>query len=220
MMNQNLFLASPSCQPSERWREAFPAGVSVSALELERMSIADSVVWLPSTDAHWQAGLEALVRAHPAAAVIVVSDMPDDNEALRALELGARGYCHARAVPSLLREAGLAVEHGGLWVGPALLARFVGALRQHVTAARPAPAPAAQLRALLSAREFEVAQAVAGGASNKEAAARLGISERTVKAHLSAVFEKLAVRDRMQLALRMATGANAESGEKRGLHQV
>ena len=54
---------------------------------------------------------------------------------------------------------------------------------------------------LLSAREKDVARAVAAGKSNKEVAKELDITERTVKAHLSAVFEKLHVRDRLQLVL-------------------
>jgi len=53
----------------------------------------------------------------------------------------------------------------------------------------------------LTVREIEVARAVARGDSNKEIARHLGITERTVKAHLSTLFEKLGVRDRLQLAL-------------------
>lgn len=57
--------------------------------------------------------------------------------------------------------------------------------------------------ALLSERELQAAKLVAGGASNKEIADQLAITERTVKAHLSAIFEKLGVRDRLQLSLRI-----------------
>jgi DNA-binding NarL/FixJ family response regulator len=60
---------------------------------------------------------------------------------------------------------------------------------------------------MLSAREDQVAKAVAAGLSNKEVASRLNISERTVKAHLGAVFEKLEVRDRLQLVLFLSAGA-------------
>ncbi len=61
--------------------------------------------------------------------------------------------------------------------------------------------------AALSAREAQVARTVLAGRSNKEVAAQLFISERTVKAHLGAVFEKLGVRDRLQLVLRLAASA-------------
>lgn len=216
MMIQNLFLATSSCPVPARWREAFPDGAAVGAHELEERALGGKVLWLPAADGQWQARLEALKRSDPAVAVIVASDVPDDDEALRALELGARGYCHARAVPALLREAALAVGHGGLWVGAALLARLLGALRQHI----PAAAPAVDAQALLSARELEVAREVANGHSNREVAVRLGISERTVKAHLGAVFDKLAVRDRLQLALRLAPALHVKPGERRDLHQV
>jgi two-component system, NarL family, nitrate/nitrite response regulator NarL len=55
----------------------------------------------------------------------------------------------------------------------------------------------------LTSRELMVAEQVAHGASNREIAVALEITERTVKAHLSAIFDKLGVRDRVQLALRM-----------------
>jgi len=55
--------------------------------------------------------------------------------------------------------------------------------------------------AVLTKRELEVARTVAGGSSNKEVARQLGITERTVKAHVGAVFQKLKVRDRLHLAL-------------------
>jgi DNA-binding NarL/FixJ family response regulator len=55
----------------------------------------------------------------------------------------------------------------------------------------------------LSGREAEVAREVVAGRSNKEIARVLGITERTVKAHLGAIFAKLGVRDRLQLALRL-----------------
>ena len=58
-------------------------------------------------------------------------------------------------------------------------------------------------RSALTPRESEVAEMAAKGASNQEIAASCGISERTVKAHLSAIFEKLGVVDRLQLALKV-----------------
>jgi two-component system, NarL family, nitrate/nitrite response regulator NarL len=60
----------------------------------------------------------------------------------------------------------------------------------------------------LSAREREVVELIAGGGSNKEIAERLGITERTVKAHLTSVFQKLGLSSRLQLAVRMLSGAS------------
>jgi len=69
------------------------------------------------------------------------------------------------------------------------------------TALTARAAPMQTALAALSAREHQVAQAVARGGTNKEIARAMGITERTVKAHLSAIFEKLGVRDRLQLSL-------------------
>jgi DNA-binding NarL/FixJ family response regulator len=60
---------------------------------------------------------------------------------------------------------------------------------------------AADRLSMLTRREQEVARAVANGSSNKEVARQLGITERTVKAHIGAVFQKLNARDRLHLAL-------------------
>lgn len=228
MMSRHIFLAGASSQPSARWREAFPHGLAIAADALVSTLDDAALLWLSSADEQWQQQLDRLSRTQQGVRVIVLSEMPDDDEALRALELGARAYCHARAVPSMLREAALAVEHGGLWVGASLLARFLGALRRQGPAPAstpvptipvPTPAPNDRLQAL-SARELEVARVVAEGLANKEVAQRLGISERTVKAHLGVVFDKLGVRDRLQLALKMAPATGMEQGERHDLHQV
>ena len=77
--------------------------------------------------------------------------------------------------------------------------RIAQRLMSEVTAPSAAHDPAAAL----TAREMEVLQLIAQGRSNAQIAAQLVITERTVKAHLSAIFEKLGVRDRVQLALAM-----------------
>jgi DNA-binding NarL/FixJ family response regulator len=129
----------------------------------------------------------------------VLSNIPNDDEALVALGAGAQGYCNAYADPEVLKEVAEVTAHGGLWVGEALLSRMVGGLSQKLAQRQADVANGPLTR--LSAREREIAQRVARGESNKEIARGLDITERTVKAHLSAIFEKLGVRDRLQLAL-------------------
>jgi DNA-binding NarL/FixJ family response regulator len=82
---------------------------------------------------------------------------------------------------------------------PELLQRFLALS----TRAIPPAMPEEPTLNSLTSREVMVAEQVARGASNREIAEALEITERTVKAHLSAIFEKLEVRDRVQLALRM-----------------
>lgn len=198
-MNRQIFLTRQAFT-SQRWLEAFPQAV-VTANVHDAGPRADDLVWLSAELPDWRARILDLVAA--GCPVVVLSLQPDQNEALAALELGARGYAHALATPTLLREIDTVVSHGGLWAGAELMARLVGALRSRLPAQREA------VLDVLSPREAEVAQAVAAGRSNKEVARELGVTERTVKAHLGAVFEKLGVRDRLQLALRIGAGGTA-----------
>ena len=99
----------------------------------------------------------------------------------------------------MLQQVSTVVSNEGLWVGPSLLQRLIRATGPRVERAR---GDTPDLNAL-SQREIEVAQHVGNGASNKEIARSLHITERTVKAHLSAIFQKIGVRDRLQLAIFM-----------------
>jgi DNA-binding NarL/FixJ family response regulator len=101
----------------------------------------------------------------------------------------------------VLRQVALVVANGGLWVGQNLLRRVMGSTAR-IMEGRP-QAKSDDWSAQLSEREAQVARLVASASSNKEIARQLSISERTVKAHLTSIFEKLGLRDRLQLSLRI-----------------
>jgi two-component system nitrate/nitrite response regulator NarL len=218
MSTQHFFLSSPASNLPERLLEAFadiaPLNADALLARLPALSAAQSLLWLSNADAQWPQALRQILQAKPDARVVLLSGVPEPAEGLRALNDGARGYTHAYGVPALLQEVALVIEHGGLWVGPDLLQRLVGSTNaalaaqqavskaQSPAAATPSKGPNAW--SLLSAREVQVARAVSAGRSNKEVADKMFISERTVKAHLGAIFEKLGVRDRLQLVLRLA----------------
>ena len=132
--------------------------------------------------------------------LIVASSNPRDDEGIAALEAGASGYCHAYSAPATLAQVIEVVASGELWVGRNLLSRLLGGVGRSLAAH---PKPNTDWEEPLTEREREVARQAAIGDSNQEIATRLGITERTVKAHMSAVFEKLAVSDRLQLALKV-----------------
>jgi len=216
MKTQHFFLCSPSVPAPDRWRQAFADGRALDALSLldrlRSLSAERSMIWLNAADSQWSDHLKKILQSQPAARVVLLSGAPEPDEGLRALDAGARAYTHAYAVPALLQEVATVVEHGGLWVGPDLLHRLVGSTHAALVNRLPAMASNATTTStannpwtLLSAREAQVARAVSAGRSNKEVADLMFISERTVKAHLGAVFEKLGVRDRLQLVLRLAT---------------
>lgn len=134
--------------------------------------------------------------------VVVLADEPDESVVTEALASGASGCCNTYAAPEVLRQVALVVENGGLWIGQSLLQRLVGST-SHLLGQRSPKQKNEDWSSQLSEREAQVARLVAGGASNREIAGQLSITERTVKAHLTAVFEKLGLRDRLQLSLRI-----------------
>lgn len=193
-MTQHLFISSKVRLPP-RWKSAFPHATIARALGAAR---PDVIWWAPERfDADALLALVGSVDAR--VAVVVMASEPSQGAAMQALALGARGYCHTHATPAMLEQIALVVRNGGLWLGTELMRRVMGAAGQRLLDRDDAPS--ATRLDTLTPRERAVAFEVARGATNKEAARTLDITERTVKAHLSAVFEKLGVRDRLQLVL-------------------
>lgn len=196
-MSCQYFLTTSSVQVSPRWSAAFGNGVACGRSEIVTRALRGDVVWVSTIGPRWRDDIASVVAELPGCPVVAVSLAPRADEGLAALSIGARGYCHALAASELFRDVADVVRRGGLWIGAELMGRLIGAVSQEL----PPPEPA--LAALLSPREIEVACLAADGASNREIAEKLGITERTVKAHMGAVFEKLGVRDRLQLVLRL-----------------
>ena len=141
---------------------------------------------------HGLAGLAAVRAQFPAVAVVVVSANDDPRVVRRALDHGAAGYLPKRSGLEELRQAIRAVLACEEWL-PASLRAAV----QRAPSAREDSELAARL-ASLTPQQFRVLALVADGLLNKQIADRLDVQERTVKAHLSAIFEKLGVRNRTQ----------------------
>ncbi len=141
---------------------------------------------------HGLAGLAAIRSQFPAVGVMVVSANDDTAVIRRALDHGAMGYLPKRSDIALLGEAILTVINGQQWLPPGL--------RESVarTASREQDISLASGLSRLTAQQFRVLTLVADGLLNKQIADRLGIQERTVKAHLTAIFERLDVRNRTQ----------------------
>jgi len=156
---------------------------------------------LPSlTDERIDEAVLAVTAPFKDCSLVALSKVPDQQEALLALNAGAKGYCHTLANPDTLKQVAIVVSHGGLWVGQDLLSRVVTAAEKVLSHERTTAFGSLNQ---LTAREKAVAKEVAKGATNKEIARSLNITERTVKAHLGSIFNKLNVRDRLQLVLIM-----------------
>ena len=192
---KQIFLSDDARQ-RDNWLYAFP---DLTSSRLEQVPLGDALVWvLLPLDQPVDALVEALRQRLEGRSLIVLADEPTEDEAMAALAAGAAGYCNGHAVAHVLRQVATVVANGGVWVGQALMQRFLTATSRLLPAANNEHAA---WREALTARQQEVALVLAQGASNKEIARQLDITERAVKAHVSTMLEKLGVRDRLQLSL-------------------
>ena len=156
-------------------------------------------------------GIEAtqrIVAAHPEVAVVVLTTFADDRHVMAAIDAGAVGYLLKDSGPDQLLAGVEAAARGESPLDP----KVAGALM----ASRRRPA---EREVALTARESEVLSLVVEGLANKAIARRLGISEKTVKAHLTSVFAALDVTDRTQAALwaeRHPDQLGRSGGDQRG----
>lgn len=130
--------------------------------------------------------------------VLVLSARPTDAEGRQALARGASGYAHAYTPAESLDTILQSLEAGSIWLGRSLMQHLLQDINNRLPTAQ-----ADDWTAELSPREQEVARLASLGNSNPDMATALGISERTVRAHLSAIFDKLQVSDRLMLALKV-----------------
>jgi DNA-binding NarL/FixJ family response regulator len=140
-------------------------------------------------------GVEATrrIRAeHPDVHVVVLTTYADDESIINALRAGAIGYLTKDAGRDDIRRALDAAAAGQAILDPAVQGRLVAA------AATPPPPPGTALPDGLTEREAEVLRLIATGLSNNEIAARLFVSEATIKTHINRIFAKTASRDRGQ----------------------
>ncbi len=158
---------------------------------------------LPGT--HGLLALTEIRAMHPSVAVAILSGQDDAATVRRALAMGACGYITKHASTDDLHAGLLALLGGETWLPPALREQL---------ARTPRDTEAEKLAARLSSlspQQLKVLQRVAEGRLNKQIADELGIQERTVKAHLTVVFEKLGVRNRTQAGVLLSalTGESA-----------
>ena len=141
---------------------------------------------------HGLAGLAAIRAQYPEVAVVVVSANDDPRVVRRALDHGAAGYLPKSSGLDELRDAIRSVLACEQWLPSSLRASVARAQSsQH-------DAELAARLASLSPQQFRVLTLVAEGLLNKQIADRLDVQERTVKAHLTAIFERMGVRNRTQ----------------------
>jgi two-component system response regulator DegU len=141
----------------------------------------------------------AVLKISPQTQVLVLTASDDREDHVRAFRSGAKGVVLKDSARQTLVQAIHAVCRGDVWMDP----RMSGALAEeltHLGSGRDEPAPPRNENGLTE-RELEIVRLVASGYKNKEVGATLMISERTVKTHLTNIFQKLGVRDRVGLVM-------------------
>ena len=129
--------------------------------------------------------LERLRAGQPHIAVVILTTYNEDDLMRRGLKAGARGYLLKDTDRETLLNTIRAAARGETLLKPEILARLLA------TPEAPSAPPRPEALPELSERELEVLRAVARGERSKEIAARLNITERTVKAHLASIYNKL-----------------------------
>ncbi|WP_399891555.1 response regulator [Streptomyces sp. BBFR51] len=181
--------------------EAADGNAAVAVVDEQRPDVVLMDVRMPGRDG-LSATRELLGRAAPPR-VLILTTFDSDDLVLDALRTGALGFVLKDTQPARLLDAVRTVADGNPVLSPAATARVIAAATGPQSAhARDASREAAreQLSALTE-RELQTARAVADGLGNPEIARRLNIGVATVKAHTGSLFAKLAVDNRVQIAL-------------------
>jgi two-component system nitrate/nitrite response regulator NarL len=146
--------------------------------------------------------LVPLLEQFSSVSFFVMSARPSPEEGVVLVGAGARGYGNRLMHPEVLQQAMQVIYSGELWLGSELILHLIKNTRLNGTQLpdKSAESKGGKLE-LLTNREKEIALRVGDGKTNKAIAYDLGITERTVKAHLSTIFRKTDTRDRLQLAL-------------------
>lgn len=175
---------------NEKWKTIFlQSAQQLMTLEPNQLVVIDVDVLATENTNFWQ-------QQFAKHQCVVASLKQNDIEGQQVLALGAKGYVHAYSTISLWHQILTHIQNGHIWLGESLLNRLLSDIGHKLPIKE-------QWKEGLTNREIEVAQRIALGHPNQLIAQDLDITERTVRAHLGAVFTKLGINDRLWLALRV-----------------
>jgi DNA-binding NarL/FixJ family response regulator len=208
-MKNKLIIASPNEERILSWKQELKGFISTFVIADDLKVLWDEVVriepdillldieMLGSKSRSFEDKLGKFCKK--TSVIISCGDIPEDME-WELLKAGARGCCQRQLDSKLVKQVILAVHHGELWIRRTLTSRIVAELGE-ITAKNKVYRESNELLNKLTMREYDIAFHVGQGLSNKAIAQSCAITERTVKAHLSEIFQKLGISDRINLAL-------------------
>ena len=132
-------------------------------------------------------------------AIFALTSNPTFPEGTHLLSLGIKGYGNLNMPKANLRDALHIIQKGNIWLYPEFLQMMITSFSKNLNEINQ------EELSHLSNREQEVASLVKEGLSNKEIATHSNITERTVKAHLTSIYEKLNIKDRVALVIKLGT---------------
>jgi two-component system nitrate/nitrite response regulator NarL len=144
------------------------------------------------------AALRELSELAPQVRTVLLTAQVGDSDVLEAVQLGARGVLMKHAATELLFRCLHAIMDGQYWVGRECVGSIIDTMRER---ALPAGSAARQPTFGLTPRQLEIVSAIVAGATNHDIAEQFSISSKTVKYHLTKMFDKLGVANRIELAL-------------------
>lgn len=150
-----------------------------------------------------------LLKSSPSARFFILSDRPDEDEGLLFLKMGIVGYGNTYISSPRLIEALRVITNGGVWLGQKIIQRLITDISGNAKTDEKKERPDSTLTKLTKS-ERKIAELVARGESNLEIAADLNITERTVKAHLTSIYEKTKTGNRLNLALLINLGRSPQ----------
>lgn len=209
MMNI-LMIASASQDKLASWKRDLNGFVSTTLTIEDLDTLREDVVQLKPKvtlldyDLLGPDDVSSLSRISAQTNIIIIGRNISEEMEWRLLKAGIRGCCRSDADPELLKQIVTTVHDGELWIRRTLTCRLIDELSRK-TAVQRAHQESLGMLNKLTQREYDIAVRVGKGESNKLIAQACGITERTVKAHLTEVFSKLGVSDRLNLALVLST---------------
>lgn len=204
-----IILASSNNKVIQRWnsavrgpREVFPEK-SLGRLNSRIKDNPDSVVVLHSSldGIRGLGDIQGLHHSYPGSKLLVLEDVPNETNCVELIRAGILGYGNTYIEPFVLAEAVKVIEMGEMWITK----RVVQWLANNCAVDIPTgdPVDRSMLKGLTPS-ERKIIDYLLDGDSNKTIARRLDISERTVKAHLTSIFRKTGIKDRLHLVLAIA----------------
>lgn len=136
------------------------------------------------------------LNQYPSLRILALSQNPNLMEGSKLLEVGVKGYVNSRLYDIHLKDAIKTIYDGNVWVYPEFIYSMVKMVSKNTNSQK------ASLD-ILTPKEQDVAKLVLDGLSNKQIAQITGVSERTVKAHISSIYSKFNVKDRIGFVIAM-----------------